>query len=44
MLYAHSVPATGGETEFADLRAAWDALPDSNKAEVENLVALHDIA
>jgi alpha-ketoglutarate-dependent 2,4-dichlorophenoxyacetate dioxygenase len=44
MLYAHGVPATGGETEFADLRAAWDALPDSNKAEVEHLVALHDIA
>jgi len=44
MLYAHSVPAMGGETEFADLRAAWDAFPDTAKAEVENLVALHDIA
>jgi len=44
MLYAHSVPAGGGETEFADLRAAWAALPEKTKAEVEDLVALHDIA
>jgi alpha-ketoglutarate-dependent 2,4-dichlorophenoxyacetate dioxygenase len=44
MLYAHKVPSSGGETEFADLRAAWDALPDQTKAEVEDLVALHDIA
>jgi alpha-ketoglutarate-dependent 2,4-dichlorophenoxyacetate dioxygenase len=44
MLYAHKVPASGGETEFADLRAAWDALPDRTKTEVEDLVALHDIA
>ena len=28
MLYAHVVPDEGGETEFADLRAAYDALPD----------------
>ena len=48
MLYAHRVPAPGrhgnGETEFADLRAAYDALPDATKAEIEDLVALHDIA
>ena len=44
MLYAHKVPSRGGETEFADLRAAWDALPEKTKAEVEELVALHDIA
>ena len=44
MLYAHEVPSSGGETEFADLRAAWDALPDKTKAEIEDLVALHDIA
>jgi alpha-ketoglutarate-dependent 2,4-dichlorophenoxyacetate dioxygenase len=44
MLYAHQVPGSAGETEFADLRAAWDALPDRTKAEVEALVALHDIA
>jgi alpha-ketoglutarate-dependent 2,4-dichlorophenoxyacetate dioxygenase len=48
MLYAHRVPRPGplgkGETEFADLRAAYDALPDTGKAEIEALVALHDIA
>ncbi len=48
MLYAHRVPARGprgnGETEFADLRAAYDALPELTKDEIEDLVALHDIA
>jgi alpha-ketoglutarate-dependent 2,4-dichlorophenoxyacetate dioxygenase len=48
MLYAHRVPRPGplgkGETEFADLRAAYDALPAATKAEIEDLVALHDIA
>ena len=44
MLYAHRVPTTGGETEFADLRAAYDALPDKTKAEIDGLVAVHDIA
>jgi alpha-ketoglutarate-dependent 2,4-dichlorophenoxyacetate dioxygenase len=43
MLYAHRVPRTGGETEFDDLRAAWDALPDSTKAEINELVAMHDM-
>jgi alpha-ketoglutarate-dependent 2,4-dichlorophenoxyacetate dioxygenase len=44
MLFAHRVPASGGETEFADLRAAWDALLDKTKAQIDGLVALHDIA
>ena len=48
MLYAHRVPRPNplgkGETEFADLRAAYDALPAATKAEIEDLVALHDIA
>ena len=48
MLYAHRVPPAGplggGETEFADLRAAYDALPGATKAAIEGLVALHDIA
>ena len=48
MLYAHRVPGPSplgaGETEFADLRAAYDALPDATKAEIADLVALHDIA
>ena len=32
MLYAHVVPDEGGETEFADLRAAYDALPTETKS------------
>src|SRR6266478_4901458 len=43
MLYAHVVPAEGGDTEFADLRAAYDALPASRRAEIEGLVAEHSI-
>ena len=35
------MPPEGGETEFADLRAAYDALPDRIKAEIEDLVAEH---
>ncbi|HVH77597.1 MAG TPA: TauD/TfdA family dioxygenase [Stellaceae bacterium] len=44
MLYAHRVPKEGGETEFADLRAAWEALPERMRRLVEPLVAIHDIA
>jgi alpha-ketoglutarate-dependent 2,4-dichlorophenoxyacetate dioxygenase len=48
MLYAHRVPRPGplgkGETEFADLRSAYDALPEAMKAEIKDLAALHDIA
>jgi alpha-ketoglutarate-dependent 2,4-dichlorophenoxyacetate dioxygenase len=34
-------PSFGGETEFADLRMAYDALPDWRKKQVEGLHALH---
>jgi alpha-ketoglutarate-dependent 2,4-dichlorophenoxyacetate dioxygenase len=43
LLYAHIVPEEGGETEFADLRAAYDALPEKAKAEIEGVVAEHSI-
>jgi len=43
MLYAHIVPPEGGDTEFADLRAAYDDLPDATKAQLEGLVAEHSI-
>ena len=43
MLYAHIVPGEGGDTEFADLRAAYDALPEARKKELEGLVAEHSI-
>ena len=35
MLTAQSVSPTGGETEFADMRAAWDALPTDRRPHVE---------
>ncbi|MDR6860601.1 TauD/TfdA family dioxygenase [Variovorax guangxiensis] len=41
MLHALVLPSWGGNTEFADLRAAYDALPDRTKAEVEELRAEH---
>jgi alpha-ketoglutarate-dependent 2,4-dichlorophenoxyacetate dioxygenase len=43
MLYAHVVPPSGGETEFADLRAAYDALPPETKAKIDPLIAEHSI-
>jgi len=43
MLYAHIVPPKGGDTEFADLRAAYDDLDDEMKETVENLIAEHSI-
>src|SRR3984957_2652611 len=48
MLYAHHVPGPSprgnGETEFADMRAAYDALSEQQQADIAGLVALHDIA
>jgi alpha-ketoglutarate-dependent 2,4-dichlorophenoxyacetate dioxygenase len=43
MLYAHVIPDEGGDTEFADLRAAYDALPDRTKLQLEGLIAIHSI-
>jgi len=43
MLYAHIVPAEGGDTEFADLRAAYDALDGATRKKLEGLVAMHSI-
>ena len=36
-------PMGGGETEFADLRAAWDALPEARQRELDGLVVEHSI-
>jgi alpha-ketoglutarate-dependent 2,4-dichlorophenoxyacetate dioxygenase len=41
LLHARSIPSKGGNTEFASMRAAYDALPDDVKAEVEDLVCEH---
>ena len=43
MLHARSIPPIGGHTEFADMRAAYDALPESTKERIAGLVAEHSI-
>jgi alpha-ketoglutarate-dependent 2,4-dichlorophenoxyacetate dioxygenase len=43
LLYARSIPPVGGHTEFADERAAYDALPDEMKRKLATLVAEHSI-
>jgi alpha-ketoglutarate-dependent 2,4-dichlorophenoxyacetate dioxygenase len=43
MLNARVIPPEGGETEFADMRAAWDALPEKMKAKVRELVCEHSV-
>jgi alpha-ketoglutarate-dependent 2,4-dichlorophenoxyacetate dioxygenase len=44
MLAAKVVPASGADTEFADMRAAYDALPAEMKAQLEGLRVHHSIA
>jgi alpha-ketoglutarate-dependent 2,4-dichlorophenoxyacetate dioxygenase len=43
MLHARSIPPEGGETEFADMRAAWDALPEKMRAKAKDLVCWHSL-
>ena len=43
MLYALVVPPDGGETEYADMRAAWDALDEETQAKVGKLSAHHSL-
>jgi len=41
LLLAHELPPTGGDTQFADTRAAYDALPRGAQAKMEDLWAEH---
>ena len=41
LLSARSVPSWGGNTEFADMRATYDALDERTKQEIEDLVCHH---
>ena len=43
VLSAKTVPPTGGETELADMRAAYDALDENTKIEIEKLSAYHSL-
>ena len=44
LLYARKIPPIGGHTEFADMRAAYDALPESMRRRLDGLVAEHALA
>ena len=41
LLSARKIPPTGGNTEFADMRAAYDALDEATKLEVHDLFCAH---
>jgi taurine dioxygenase len=41
ILVARTLPKTGGDTQFANLAAAYDALPTDLKKRIENLRAVH---
>ena len=43
LLYARSVAPIGGHTEFADLRAAYDALPTEKRNRLHGLIAEHSL-
>jgi len=43
ILSARLIPNKGGNTEFADMRAAYDALDDEMKAEIADLVCEHSL-
>lgn len=41
LLSARRIPLTGGNTEFADMRAAYDALDKATQVEVRDLICSH---
>jgi alpha-ketoglutarate-dependent 2,4-dichlorophenoxyacetate dioxygenase len=41
LLCAHVLPAEGGDTQFADMRAAYDMLDAKTKAQIEDLICEH---
>lgn len=43
LLSGRTIPSWGGNTEFADMRAAYDALDERTKARVEDLVCHHSL-
>jgi len=43
LLHARSIPPSGGETEFADTRGAWEALSAELQAQLRDLVCDHSL-
>lgn len=43
LLSCHSIPPGGADTEFADMRAAYEALPKKRQEQIEPLVVEHSV-
>jgi len=43
LLYGRSIAPVGGRTEFADMRAAYDALPGATKTKLDKMIVEHSI-
>ena len=43
LLYGRSIAPVGGRTEFADMRAAYDALPAKTKTKIDKMIVEHSI-
>jgi alpha-ketoglutarate-dependent 2,4-dichlorophenoxyacetate dioxygenase len=43
MLHARVIPPVGGQTEFADMRAAWDTLPEETQEQIRDLICEHSL-
>jgi alpha-ketoglutarate-dependent 2,4-dichlorophenoxyacetate dioxygenase len=43
LLSARIVPSAGGNTEFADMRAAYEALDPATRTEIENMLTEHSL-
>ena len=43
LLHSRVNPSKGGNTEFADMRAAYDALDEATKRDIDGMIALHSI-
>ena len=41
LLHAIRIPSKGGDTQFADMRAAYDALDEETRAQVQDMVCEH---
>lgn len=44
LLSARRIPPTGGETEFASGRLAYDTLPSKTRKDIDDLICEHDLA
>jgi alpha-ketoglutarate-dependent 2,4-dichlorophenoxyacetate dioxygenase len=43
LLSGRVIPSSGGETQFADMRAGYDALPEGLKATIDELIVEHNL-